>query len=199
MKGSSPILVLAALAAIFAVPGSAVGAQAKQPGSAAPARAAAASPESTAGRYVAALREADFATVARLMHPSALQQIRRLVTAVASKDGSGEVLRTLGGVGSASELAAVPDTVLFARFLANTAGANEELRQAMRDARMEVLGHIAEGADTAHVLYRVHLTVQGVPFRKVDVLSLRRSAGEWRALLTADLEGMVGALTGGSF
>jgi hypothetical protein len=42
-----------------------------------------------------------------------------------------------------------------------------------------------------HVLYRLHLAVDGVRVAKVDVLTLRRAGAEWRAMLAGDLDGLV--------
>jgi len=153
--------------------------------------AAAATPEALAERYVAAMRQSDWNTVAGLMHPRALATIRNFVKAVASQPGGSDFLTQVFGASSPEKLAALSDQQVFAKFLGTTLGSSPELSAALKSAKAQVLGHIAEGTDSAHVLYRMRMTIGGMEMTKVDVLSAARDGTGWRALLTADIENMI--------
>ncbi len=150
-------------------------------------------PESVATRYGAALRAGDWDGLARLMHPAATAQFRSLFTPLVAADKSGQAVQALFGLSSPAELAKLSDTEMFARFLRNVM-AQQGLREMMSGSTMQVLGHVSEGPDIAHVVYRIHMSVDSVAIDKTDVLSLRRSGATWGVLLSADLEGMAAAL-----
>ncbi len=86
------------------------------------------------------------------------------------------------------------DAAVFARFVPSVTERNPSVAQALATAEMQVLGHLPEGADTAHVVYRMHMTAMGTPVSRMDVLSFARSGGEWRGLLKGDMAAMANAL-----
>jgi hypothetical protein len=163
-------------------------------GGAAGAAGAQSTPEELVRAYNDAVARSDLAEAARLTHPSALQQIRQLVAGMARRDTTGRALQGVAGVSSAAELAALPDTVLYARFLGAIMRQQPAMRDVMRGSRAEVIGHVVEGGTTAHVVYRLHLTVNGVAMSRLSVLSAQRVGGVWRALLSGDISGMVEAM-----
>jgi hypothetical protein len=69
-----------------------------------------------------------------------------------------------------------------------------EFQSILGAAETDMLGHVSEGPDLAHVVYRMRLTVEGVAITKLDVMSLRRAGSEWRGLLKGDIEGMAEAI-----
>ncbi|HEX6534176.1 MAG TPA: hypothetical protein VF041_06240 [Gemmatimonadaceae bacterium] len=160
------------------------------------APSAADTPEAFARRYIVTLTAGDYAANAKLMHPSALASIRRFVTVLGEKDPSGATLKQLLDVPDTAAVRALTDEQVYERFLRRTMGAQAGLAEAMRSAKVDVLGHVDEGADVTHVLYRLRLTVEGVEMRKVDVLTLRRAGAEWRAMLSADIDNLVARLAG---
>lgn len=176
----------------------ALGAQKGQSSDTAAARAAASAgtPEAFAQRYIATLTAGDYAANAKLMHPAALASIRRFVTVLGQKDPSGSALKQLLDVPDTSAVRALSDEQVYERFLRRTVGTQTELANAMRAAKVDLLGHVDEGADMTHVLYRLRLDIDGVEMRKVDVLTLRRDRGEWRAMLSADIDNLVARLSG---
>lgn len=151
-------------------------------------------PEAFAQRYVATLVAGDFAANARLMHPQALGTIRRFVTVLAARDTTGEALRQLLGVGPKG-VAALTDEQVYERFLRTIIGSQPEFLEAMRKSRTDIIGHVDEGVEQTHVLYRLHLEVQGIRLAKIDVLTLKRSGVEWRAMLSGDIEGLIARLS----
>lgn len=57
-------------------------------------------------------------------------------------------------------------------------------------ARMQVIGHVGEGADTVHVLTRLTLNLDGIQASRLEVISFARYGRTWRTLLKADCSAM---------
>jgi hypothetical protein len=77
-------------------------------------------PEAAAEAFGAAVIASDWPRAARFMHPEALRVLRGFLEPLVTSTEGAQLGTQLFGVKSAAELAATPDTVLFARFLANT-------------------------------------------------------------------------------
>ncbi len=94
-------------------------------------------------------------------------------------DRHGDVpLHAFDGAPTIRELAVLPAETFAARFL----GASRPAPGAYR-----VLGHVLEGDDTAHVVYRpIHEGLTGDPLG-VAVLHARRQDGRWQVLLNQEL------------
>jgi hypothetical protein len=128
------------------------------------------------------------------MHPTALASMRRVVTAISARDPSGEMLRQFVGVSDSASLAALSDAQVYERFMRAVLGAQPGVLDMLRTAKASVIGHVDEEGGLTHVVYRLEMSPQGITFRKVDVLTLRRDGGEWRAMLTGDIENLVARL-----
>ena len=195
-----PLLSLAVALCLVSPPlaaqGNAPAPAARATGVGAPSSPAATqTPEAFARAYVATLTAADYAATARLMHPDALGAMRRFVDVMTAGDENAEVREQLLGVRDARAAAALTDAEVYARFLDVGMGGAAGLGGAMRGATFDVLGHVDEtpmgAAAQTHVLYRLHLTLEGARVARVDVLTLRRAGADWRAMLAGDLEGMI--------
>ena len=195
-----PLLSLAVALCLVSPPlaaqGNAPAPAARATGVGAPSSPAATqTPEAFARAYVATLTAADYAATARLMHPDALGAMRRFVDVMTAGDENAEVREQLLGVRDARAAAALTDAEVYARFLDVGMGGAAGLGGAMRGATFDVLGHVDEApagaAAQSHVLYRLHLTLEGARVARVDVLTLRRAGADWRAMLAGDLEGMI--------
>jgi 2-C-methyl-D-erythritol 4-phosphate cytidylyltransferase len=53
-----------------------------------------------------------------------------------------------------------------------------------------LVGHVLEGNDVAHVVFRMRVAADGVTITKVQAMSLRRLGPTWRVLLSGDFEGL---------
>lgn len=150
-------------------------------------------PEQVAQRYTQAIRRGDYLTAASLMDPQALHEIRTSLAEV--PDGvSGDVWQRFLGVRSKGELFAISDTALYALFIRTRLERDSTLISAFRTSRITVLGHILEGRDTAHVLYRSTIVLSGVPLSTVNVVSLSRTRTGWRCVLQADMSAFMSAM-----
>lgn len=150
-------------------------------------------PEAVLTRYHETFRSGDYAANAAMMDPAALEELKATMTGLAgmaAAEGGEAEMRTLFGVGSAAELAALAPAELYARMLAATLG-GDEMREVMRSAEIAVLGHVAEGGDVAHVVYRMRMSFGGVDVDQVQLAPMRRTPDGWRVMLTGSLAGMM--------
>lgn len=157
-------------------------------------RAAAGSPEAFAERYVQALREERWGDAAGMMHPEALAELRAMFAPILAHPQGGQVGRDVFGLADPGDFAAASDTALFAAFLRTVTGSSPEFVAVLKEAKATWVGHVDEGADVTHVVYRLHLAYEGIAITKLDVMSLKRSGSEWRAVLKGDVRGIAEAL-----
>ncbi|MAE29951.1 MAG: hypothetical protein CMJ87_13365 [Planctomycetes bacterium] len=152
-------------------------------------------PEAAFDAYMATMQANDWDAAATLMHPDALAELHETFIALARKDGAGEVARLFFDVQSAEEVAALTPAQGFVRLMAGLMALKPGMGQAFRDSTAQVIGTVPEG-DVVHVLYRLEMNTSGRPISKLAVSPFRLHDGEWRALLTGELEGLIQALKG---
>jgi hypothetical protein len=168
-------------------------------GLAAPAPAAAQqraeTPEAVTRQFGAAMRANDWVGTAQLMHPAALARFRGMFLPILAADSTGQLCERLFATTSAAEVAALPDAELFARFFRTLVSTAPELGGMFAGADLVPIGHVLEGNDVAHVVFRMKVAADdGVTITKVQAMSLRRSGPTWRVLLSGDFEGLAAAL-----
>lgn len=144
-------------------------------------------------RFVDAMRASDWKKVATLMHPAALHDLRGFFSVLLDAPNADPMRRELLGVSSAAEAKAMSDTAMFEALLRFSAK-SPELGDAFRAAKVQILGEIKEGPDTTHVVYRMHMTLEGTPVSTMDVFSLARSPAGWRGLLKGDMAAFAAAI-----
>jgi hypothetical protein len=150
-------------------------------------------PEAVLTRYYETFRSGDFAANAAMMDPAALEELKATMAGLAgmaAAEGGEEEMREMFGVGSAAELGALAPAELYTRMLQATLGGGE-MREIMRSAEIEVLGHVPEGDDLAHVVYRMRLSFGGMDVDQVQIAPMRRTPDGWRVMLTGSIAGMM--------
>jgi hypothetical protein len=152
------------------------------------------SPESAVLTYIDAMKEGKLDRMAELMHPEALATFHAMMQPIVeaaekSEPTANEVLQMFDGVTSVAQLRKLGDAKFFSSFYLGMASLEPDLLDALKDADIEVLGHVMEGDDTAHVLYRV-TTTTGSTMKQTEVVSLRRTKSGWGVLLTNEIEAM---------
>lgn len=146
------------------------------------------SPEDVAARYMAATRDCDWKACANLLHPEALIEFARLMRPMLHAAKSDESLADLGFT-SKEQIDLVSPTELFMRMMSLKMKLQPELVEVYHSTKGQALGHVTEG-DEVHVVCRYTATSsRGVTSSSVTVESLKLSGGEWRLLLSRELQG----------
>lgn len=154
-----------------------------------------ATPEQTATLFLRALRAIRWHTVAQLLHPETLSRFREIVTTLCDADTTGAMRRYFTGTADIRAYDSLDDATVFERAVGRTIDDLPGLMHALYDHDDRILGHVMEGKDTAHVVYRTVERLSGaVP--QVLVVQLARTPGGWRVLWVSDLAVIEEALRG---
>ena len=97
------------------------------------------------------------------------------------------------GVHSQKEAQALSDPAFFAAFISHALHSKADVMEILRDSKIQVIGHVPEGSDTVHIVYRLDWEKNGVGVSKMDVFSMQRMGNTWRGLLSGDFR-MLGAM-----
>ena len=164
----------------------------------------AAPPEEVAKGYMEAVKSGDMEQVGTFMHPAALEKFKGILVQVAeivaTADASADpkrntAIKVLFGDEKPAAAKEVPAKDLFIRFMRNLTGAVPLMRQMLANSAYDFIGHVDEGGNQAHVVYRATLATGGATVTKMEVLTLKRDGDEWKVMLTGDIESFVGGLT----
>jgi hypothetical protein len=152
-------------------------------------------PEDVTGAYLNAVKAQRWDDMAALMHPEALDEFRAMLLPIVTHTNGTALREQFFAGASVAELSALSPAEFFARFMQALTTQSPELKSLLGGAKTDLLGHVSEGADTVHVVYRMNMSVQGIELSKMDVMSLRRTANGWRGLLSGNLRGFAAAMS----
>jgi hypothetical protein len=152
------------------------------------------SPEDVAVQYVSAMQAEDWNSVASLMHPAALTELRGLFDPLLDIPEATPVILQFYGVSTLAEARAQSDTAVFANFVAFVSSQDPMVGEAIRSSEVEIVGHLYEGDDLAHVVYRMTMTVEGISVTQLDVFSVKRFGSTWRGMLKGDMSAIAAAI-----
>ncbi len=151
-------------------------------------------PSEAAGLFIRSVRAIRWDAAARFVAPETLDRFRTTVTMIADADTTGAIRTFLVRTDSAG-LGALDPSEVFGRAVGAMVDDMPGLMHSLYDRDDEVLGHVTEGADTAHVVYRTTARLSGaVP--EVKVMQLVRTPAGWRVLWSDELEVLEAALRG---
>ncbi len=153
----------------------------------------ASTPEAATVSLVDRIRTSDYEGMADLMHPAALEELHELFQPVLEAEQMAELRTEVFGTSSVEEAKALSGRDIYETIISFALGADPATSAAMRSVEADVVGHIMEG-DTAHVVYRMNMNIEGFEMSQTAVASYRQHEGRWLGLLTADLRGMVAGL-----
>jgi hypothetical protein len=165
---------------------------------------AVATPEEVARGYMDAVKSGDMEHVGVFMHPAALEKFKGILVQLAGVIGNVDAetdpkkntaIRVLFGDEKPQTVKDALAKNLFVHFLTNLSQAMPMLRQMLNDSTYDFIGHVDEGGNQTHVVYRATLTTGGTAVTKMEVLTLKRDGEEWKVMLTGDIESFVGGLT----
>ena len=161
-----------------------------------------ATPEAIAKRQIEAMRALNWDVVAKYTHPKALEQMQSLFMPVAiagsaAKDNPAaeEMMRIVFSGKNANELAAMTPVAFFKVVMTGISGATPDFKNAMTGMEIQILGHVKENENLAHVIYRLSRALPEGTATKIAVTSVERDGDTWKALLNADLENVARALS----
>jgi hypothetical protein len=160
----------------------------------APGLAAQETPEQVVSRYFDTFRAGDYAGNVALTHPEALEAMRETMAGLVALSGTeNPQFREMFGVSGMEEFNRLTSAQLFERLL-RWQLEKPEMREVLSGTRTTVLGHVMEGDSTAHVVYRMRMSIREMDVDQVQVASVKRAAnGQWRVLLTGNFAGMMNA------
>jgi hypothetical protein len=159
-------------------------------------------PEEVAHTYIRAMADARMNVVADQMHPSALDRFKGIMTEVADaimaapadRKASPKMVSALFGDEGPAVVKDLPPRDVFVRFMSNLTTFVPQIRAMHAGSEYQVLGHVDEGGNVAHVVFRATLAQGDHEMTKMSVLSLKRDGERWKVLLTDDLENLVAGL-----
>ena len=161
----------------------------------APIPVAAETPESVVARYTRAVQRRDWKTSAALMHPDALRQLKRLFRPAVIGAPNLGIGKTFFNVSTAAQFDRLSSAQIFERLMTATTRINPEVSAALATSKSQILGHVLEAPETAHVVYRITLKTQGVSITKIAVMPVKKIGNTWGGLLSGDIEGMAAAFS----
>jgi len=153
-------------------------------------------PEAVVGQIITALKGGDFGRMTGLMHPTALHQMRTMLDPILAAEGAelDSARKLLFGFRTRAEATAASDSAIMAGLMRFGFGQQPAVAEAMRSSSYKIIGTVREGPDTAHVVARISMNIEGIHVSQVDVTSLMRSGTTWRAMLKGDLSDMAAKL-----
>jgi hypothetical protein len=159
-------------------------------------------PEEVAHTYIRAMADARMNVVADQMHPSALERFKGIMTDVADAIAAApadrkppiKMINALFGDEGPGIVKELSPRDVFVRFMSNLTTFVPQIRAMHAGSEYEVIGHVDEGGNIAHVVFRATLVQGGREMTKMSVLSLKRDGEHWKVLLTDDLENLVSGL-----
>lgn len=151
------------------------------------------SPEVVAAQYMNAMRKRNWTRSAQLMHPDALKQLKQLFRPFMSTAQGREVGALLFKVRTATDYEKLTGAQLFVRLMEALMNMSPEVAAALGTAEYEIVGHVAEAPDLAHIVYRMKTKTRGISVTKAAVMSLKKSGNTWRGVLTGEIEGLAAA------
>lgn len=163
---------------------------------AAPCQAQTETPEQVASQIMEAARATDWGRTAALMHPSALHQLREIINPILLMDNAEtrQAVQDMFGLANREAAVAASDSAIFTGLLRFAMAQQQGLSDIMRSAQYQILGTVAEGRDTVHVVGRLAMSVRGMNITQMEVISLMRSGTTWRGILKGDYTAMATAM-----
>jgi hypothetical protein len=153
------------------------------------------SPEAVVEHALVAMTQDRPDEFARSMHPQALKHFHTAmlqVLEIAAKDSTKlDQLLPLFQVKQLNELKKLDDHQFFVRYMRGAAARDAKVKENLARSKPFILGHVPDGTDTMHVVYRLSPQPGDANAAKMDVMSLRRQGANWAILLAGDTEVML--------
>lgn len=159
--------------------------------------------ETVARGYIEAMRSGDMEHVATYMHPAALEKFKDILTKVAeviiaanaaADPKTNQAVQVLFGAAGPHAVKEADPKELFVGFMGNITKVVPMMREMLAGSTYDFIGHVEEGGNLSHVVYRATLKTATAEVTKMEVLTLKRDGEQWKVMLTGDLESLVGGI-----
>lgn len=165
-----------------------------------PLARAAQSQEEITLKQIYATKSANWDEFTACMHPKAMARFKDLMMPVAEQATAAntpdakKILERVFGNQDLAKLKAATPPEFFRAFMANWAAKNPGFVEAMKGASVQVIGHLDEGADQSHIVYRLKMEAGGSDIVKLEIASMQKDGEEWRSQLSGELENLAASL-----
>jgi len=162
------------------------------------ATAAEKTPEEMIQLYFDAFKKNDLKQVADNMHEGELAKFKDVMMPVIEKGVESAAggytddhvaLRLFVQSENIEAIRADSPKEFFLRFLNWVMQLNPMMKTSLDGATIQVLGSVPE-SDMAHVVYRMSLDLFGARMSQLAVMSVKKQDGEWKLMMTGEIEGM---------
>lgn len=158
------------------------------------AQQGAGAPKAVAQRVLNALAAHNASAFAADMHPEAMaafkDAVSRSLDQLSTDAERQQAEEFFQGNETLDQIKALPPERFFGAYM----GGVFKRMQQNGDVRMryQILGQVPEGTDLMHIVYRATISRGDRAVSDVSLLTLRRSPGGWKALLSGDLRNLAG-------
>jgi hypothetical protein len=152
-------------------------------------------PDSVAAEFQASLLGVGWRAAASRLHPEALEEFHYLMTLMVEMDTTGGPIDKLYPQGGLPEFYARSHEEVFLRVMEVLTLDAEGLVHALVVRDVEILGHVSEGAELAHVVYRSTARLSGAD-PELRILTMKRSGDRWRVRGSQEVDVLVEAFRG---
>jgi hypothetical protein len=150
------------------------------------------SPEAVVAKATDAINHGRIDEFVSAMHPDALEELRTAIVGsvddAVKKVGEAKVLESFPEVKTVAALKALDGPTLFAGVLRRMT-ADPNAKEALAKTQIDVLGHITEGKDTVHVVYRSKMKLGELEIPRLNVASLRKKGQDWKMAIPDEFGG----------
>jgi hypothetical protein len=156
--------------------------------------AAVATPEEVTRQMMRLTREGNWRDYTKLLHPEALKEFKRMFREIVGSEIGGELGPMFFNTADVAAYDKADAGALFETFMNNLTSKVPQFGEAVKSAQGTVIGSVPEGADVVHVVYRGSAESEGIAMSRVSAVSLRKHDGQWKLLLSGNIEGLAARL-----
>ena len=126
------------------------------------------------------------------MDADSLEEVRKSIVESVDEGvkrvGEAKVLQSFPGVKSAKALKALDGPRLFAGVLRRLTS-DADMKKSLAETKIDVFGHVDEGEDTAHVIYRSTVKLGEDGIQRLNVATLRKKGQTWKMVIPDEFAG----------
>lgn len=150
------------------------------------------SPQAVVSKALDAVNHGRIDEFVAAMDPDSLEELRAAVVGsldeAVQKAGEARVLQSFPGVKTVKDLKALDGRRLFTGILRRQLS-DPGTKAAVANTRIDVYGHISQGDDTAHVVYRSRMKLGETDIVRLNVSTLRKSGKTWKMVIPEEFAG----------